>query len=171
MKRLALAAALMVGVASPVQSDEDRQLAFPKDYRDSFTQYYSGDRLYVEEQTIRLFANDIAKTGAQSDGKLPNGSLLVAELYAAQKDANGDIIESTLGRRLPGDLKAIVLMERGAGWDAQYADDLKVGDWEFEVFNAAGENLNKDTTACRQCHHPLGDSEYMFSLEHLLAAK
>ena len=38
------------------------------------------------------------------------------------------------------------MMERRAGWDDQYPDELKVGDWEFEVFSPTGENLGKDTT-------------------------
>ena len=97
--------------------------------------------------------------------------MLVAELYAAQKDAAGEVIESTVGRRLPGTFKAIAVMERRAGWDDQYSDDLKVGDWEFEVFGTDGKNLGKDTTACRACHHPLTDSEFLFSIEHLIAAQ
>ena len=111
------------------------------------------------------------KKMAKKGEKLPDGSVLVAEIYAAQKDADGDVIESAIGRRVSGEFKAIALMERKAGWDAQYSDDLKVGDWEFELFSTAGKNLNKDTTGCRQCHAPLGDSDYLFSGEHMAAVK
>jgi len=62
-------------------------------------------------------------------------------------------------------------MERHDGWDAQYPEELKVGDWEFEVFSAEGKNLGKDVTGCRECHHPLEDTEFLYSIEHLRAAK
>ena len=171
MKRFAIAAALMFGMTVPVGAGEDRVLSFPTDYRQNFTLYYSGDRYLAEEQTIKLFANDVALAAAQKGEKLPDGSVLVAEIYAAQKDGDGEVLESAIGRRLPGEFKAIALMERKSGWDAQYSDDLKVGDWEFELFNTAGKNLNKDTTGCRQCHAPLGDSDYLFSIEHMAAVK
>ena len=170
MKRLAFATAIAASLAMPVSAGEDRELAFPENYRDNFTLYFSGDRYIAEEQTIRIYANDIAVEGASKGGKLPDGSVLLAEIYAAQKDADGEVIESNIGRRLQGEFKAIALMERRAGWDDQYPDELKVGDWEFEVFSTDGKNLAKDTTSCRECHHPLTETDFMFSIEHLMAA-
>lgn len=158
-------------LGSVALAQEDRVLDYPENYRDDFTLYYSGDRYFAEEQTIRIYANDIARDGAQADGAMPEGSILIAELYAALKDSEGEVIESAIGRRVPGPLKAVAMMERRTGWDAQYPDALKVGDWEFEVFSPEGENLGKDTTGCRECHAPLGDSEFMFSIEHLIAAQ
>jgi hypothetical protein len=78
-----------------------------------------------------------------------------------------ELNESQLGRRVPTKLKAIVMMERQEGWDQQYADELKVGDWELEVFSPEGKNLGKDTTACRACHQPLADTEFTFSYAHI----
>ena len=54
------------------------------------------------------------RSGSEADGTLPDGSVLVAEVFAAKRDANGDVIESSLGHRLSGELKAIVIMERQA---------------------------------------------------------
>ena len=171
MKRLLLAVAACACVSVAVAgSIEDRVLDFPADYRETFTRYYNNDRLFAEEQTIVLYANAAAVKGAKDGSKLPAGSVLVAEIYAAKKDAEGAVIESALGRRIPGEMKAIALMERRDGWDAQYPDNLKVGDWEFEVFSADGKNLGKDTTGCRECHHPLGDKDFLWSIEHLKAA-
>ena len=36
------------------------------------------------------------------------------------------------------------------------------------MFSPSGENLGKDTTACRECHHPHDDTEFMYSIEHLM---
>ena len=168
--RHALFAAAIAGIATGAVAFEDRVLNLPADYKTAFSNYLISDRLGQEDQVISLYANSIAREGARADGKLPDGSVIVGEIYAAKKDAAGNVVETALGRRVPDKLKAIVMMERRAGWDAQYPADLTVGDWEFEVFSPAGENLGKDTTTCRECHHPLGDAEYVWSYEHLAGA-
>ena len=148
----------------------DIALELPVDYKTSFDNYLISDRLGQEDQVISLFANSTAREGARADGKLPNGSILVGEIYEAKAETDGTIVESQLGRRIPAKLKAIVMMERRAGWDDQYPEELKVGDWEFEIFSPSGENLGKDTTACRECHHPLTDTEFTWTFDHIAAA-
>jgi len=150
-------------------SVDDVVLELPADYKASGP-YLISDRLGQEDQVIALFANATARDGARADGKLPYGSIIVGEIYGVEKDADGEVVESQLGRRVPAELKTIVMMERREGWDARYPDELKVGDWEFEVFSPAGENLGKDTTACRECHHPLTETEFTWSYQHLAAA-
>lgn len=163
---LTLACSLVAGTVMA----GDVALDLPSDYKTTLDNYMISDRLGQEDQVISLFANDIARAGAAADGKLPYGSVLVGEIYAAKTNAAGEVIESEIGRRVPAELKAIVMMERREGWDAQYPDELKVGDWEFEVFSPAGENLGKDTTACRECHHPLTDTEFTWSYAHIAGA-
>jgi hypothetical protein len=173
MKRTfaALSVAIVVVGATIAYAIEDRTLDFPATYKAEFIKYYSGDRLLADQQTIALYANKIATDGVAKDGKLPSGSVLVAEIFAAMKDTDGQVIESILGRRIPHEFKAIAVMELRDGWGKQYPEDLNVGDWEFELFSPAGKNLGKDTAkACRECHVPLGDTQYLFSLEHLIAA-
>ena len=163
--------AMVAGLsACAATAADDVALDLPADYKTSFDNYMVSDRLGQEDQVISLFANDTAREGARADGKLPYGSVLIGEIYEAKTDADGAVIESELGRRVPAELKAIVMMERREGWDAQYPDELKVGDWEFEVFSPDGKNLAKDTTACRTCHQPLTDTEFTFSYQHIAAA-
>jgi hypothetical protein len=166
--------AILTGATVLEAADEllqDRVLDYPTGYREGFTEYFRGDRIFEHDQVIRIYANDVALGGAKLNGKLPNGSVLVAELYEAVEDEDGEVVESAIGRRISGPMKAIAVMERQAGWDDQYPEELKVGDWEFDLFSTAGENLNKDMTACRACHNPLSDSEFVFSLEHVIAAQ
>lgn len=171
----ALCTAMSTAMSTALWADdgalEDRTLAFPSDYKSAFTHYFTGDRVFTEHQTIAIFANEIAVKGAQEGVELPYGSVLVAELYQAAVDETGAIKESALSRRIPDHMAAIAVMERREGWDAQYPGALKVGDWEFELFSVNGENLNKDMTACRECHQPLTDTAHVFSYEHLRAAR
>ncbi len=150
-----------------IAASDDVAVEFPADYKTSYVNYFTGDR-QNGTQIISLYANDIAVKGARETGKMPYGSVLLGELVPAVTDASGNAVESSLGHLISsGKTAAIVAMTRIEGNDARYSDDLKVGDWEFEVFSPTGENLAKDTTACRECHHPLTDTEFMFSLEHL----
>ena len=162
------AAVLALGISA--YALEDRVLELPGDYATSYDNYYVSDRLYQDDQVISLYANDVVRDAARAGQALPDGSILVGEIYAAKKDADGEVMESPLGRRIAGELKAIVMMERRAAWADQYPEGQKVGGWEFEVFSPAGENLGKDTTACRECHEPLAESEYTWSLDHIAAA-
>ena len=122
---LALGAAF--GPTFGAGAQEDRSLAFPADYRATFSNYLISDRMVQEDQIMSFWANDIARKAAQAGEALPDGSKVVAELYYAKKDESGEVIESALGRRIPGELFAVFLMERKAEWADQYPDELKVG--------------------------------------------
>jgi len=166
MLRTTLGVAAALGLFAGAALAGPENVTLPADYKTSFTQYYEGDRLNNEKQAIRIFANQIALQGSKKDGKLPYGSVLVAEIYSVKLNGE-EAVESTLGRRIVDELKAVVVMERGEGFDKDYAEDLKVGDWEFAVYSAAGEKLDRDVTACRECHHPLAESEFTWSYDHL----
>ncbi len=169
MKKLIAATALSLGALSvaALAAGRDIALEFPANYKTEFTNYFTGDR-QNGTQIISVYANDVALNGARADGKLPYGSILVGELTPAVTDADGEPLESSLGHLISsGEVGAIVMMQRIKGNDERYDADLKVGDWEFEVFSPSGENLAKDTTTCRECHHPNDDTEFMYSIEHL----
>lgn len=169
-KTVLILSAAVIAVGASALALEDRVLVLPADYKTGYDNYYADNRQIQEDQFISLYANDVARDAAAKDGTLPDGSIIIGEIYGVRKDADGEVIESQLGQRIPETLKAIVMMERRAGWAEQYAEGLKVGGWEFEVFSPSGENLGKDTTACRECHEPLGATEYTWSIDHLGAA-
>lgn len=167
MLRTLLAAGIGIGLFATAAAAGPEKVNLPADYKKTFTSYYEGDRIGNDKQFIRLFANETAAMGAAKDGKLPYGSVIVGEIYSVKVDGEGNTVESALGRRIVDKLAAVVVMERGEGFDKGYAEELTVGDWEFAVYSAAGEKLDKDVTACRECHHPLQDKEFMWSYEHL----
>ncbi|MEL6476639.1 MAG: cytochrome P460 family protein [Pseudomonadota bacterium] len=166
----ACAIGLMVLGAATAWAAEDRVLELPADYQTAFDNYMISDRLGQEDQVISLFANEVARSGPLQDGRLPEGSVLIGELYKVKLDGDGAPLLSPLNRRIPDKLAAIVVMEKRAEWAGQYPDDLKLDGWEFEVFSPTGENLAKDTTACRECHAPLGETDYLWSIAHIRAA-
>jgi len=164
------AASLLLCVSAGVAAAEEHRIDFPAGYGENFTNYLSLDRTQNPDQTIRLFGNDKALGGAGDDGALPHGSVLVAEIYAARKDADGNVLTSALERRVKDRMLAIAVMEKQPGWGEGRPQGLRTGDWDFAVFSPAGERLvDKDLNACRACHAPLGDRDFVFSHQHLVS--
>ncbi len=147
---------------------QDQKIPFPADYRSTFTNYLSLDRVQNPDQTIRLFGNDIAMKGPGPDGKLPFGSVLVAEVYKAKKAKDGSVMKSSLGRRIRGKFALIAVMARGENFGNDLPEGLKNGNWEFATFKPDGSPANKDLNACRACHAPLTKTNHLFSYDHLI---
>lgn len=147
---------------------EEARIQFPENYATTFRNYLSLDRVQHADQIIRLFANDQALNAGSEGGDLPDGSVLVGEVYSARKDAEGNVVTSSLGRRIKDKLVAIAVMEKQKGWGDTFPEELKNGDWDFAIFNPEGKRLDKDLNSCRQCHAPLKNTQHLFSIEHLV---
>ncbi len=168
MHRIAtLVGAALLAVTATVHAEDDK-IAFPENYRATYTNYLSLDRTQNPDQVIRLFANDIAMQGPGDDGKLPYGSILVAEVYKAKLDAEGAVITSSLGQRISDKFALVAVMQREEGWGEQYPDGLRNGNWEMAAFKPDGAKADKDLNACLACHAPLTDTNFVFSYQHLL---
>ena len=162
---IAITALLVVPIIALAQ---EARIKLPTDYRSQFTNYLSLDRVQNHDQIIRLFANDVAMEGMKDGGKFSSGSILVAEVYKAKKDENGDVIESELGRRVRDKFALIAVMEKQPGWGEDFKAEHKNGDWDFAAFKPDGSvAASKDLNACRACHAPLGKSDHVFSFEHI----
>ncbi len=167
MRRILLAigtASLLLSTAAPGDVDK---IAFPENYPDTYSNYLSLDRTQNPDQIIRLFANEIALQGPGDDGKMPFGSIIVAEVYKAKLDSKGDVITSILGRRIKDKLALIAVMQREEGWGEQHPEELRNGNWEMAAFKPDGSDAGKDLNACLACHAPLTETNFLFSYEHL----
>ncbi|MEM7307930.1 MAG: cytochrome P460 family protein [Planctomycetota bacterium] len=142
-------------------------IALPRDYRETFTNYLSLDRVQNHDQIIRLFANDVAMRGPDEHDRLPFGSVLVAEVYKAKLDDDGSVALSSLNRRMRGKMALIAVMERAEHLGQGYEGDLRNGHWDFAAFTPDGAVASKDLNSCRSCHAPLKSTDHLFSLDHL----
>lgn len=167
LKRLLTAGTVLIAAGATAMAGPDR-IEFPKGYQDSFSNYMNAER-QNGKQLARFYANDIAVKGAKAGGDLPDGSIVIMEVYKAKANDAGEPIRSkNLDRLIRGDLAAIMVKQKGAGWGKDYkGDKMNVGDWEFAGFKADGSRLDKDFAQCRSCHSELKDSAFMFSYEHL----
>jgi len=154
-------------VVSSTVTGGDIKISFPENYRETFTNYLSLDRVQHPDQIMRLFANDIAMQGPGADEKLPYGSILVAEIYKAKLDSDDEVITSSLGRRIKDKLALVGVMQREEGWGTQYPQAIRNGNWEYAAFNGDGSTADSDVNACLACHAPLRKTNFLFSYDHL----
>lgn len=145
------------------------EIDFPADYLTNFTPYMSVDRTQNPDQHIRLYINDKGLSGTDDKGQLPYGTVIVGEVYKVEKDADGKVIESTLGQRLINKLALLAVMERREGAAAEYPEGMGNDDWDFAAFKPNGDRANKDLTQCAACHAPHKDSHHLFSYQHIIA--
>jgi hypothetical protein len=165
---VAAGAAATLGAATIVAAQATAErIEFPADYATSFTMYLEIDRIQNPGQVMRIFANDAALLGPGPDGRLSDGAVLVGEIYRARTDAAGNVIISDVGRQIRGEIAAVAVMEKQDGWGDAFQANLRNDDWDFAMFNAAGERLDRDLDACRACHAPLVDRDHVFSFQHL----
>ena len=161
-------ASLVVALAASAALADQERIAFPADYKTNMHNYVSLDRTQNDDQVIRLFAPAKALDVAKSGAELPDGTVLVAEIYKAKKDKDGKVMQSSLGRRIRDKLAAIAVMQKEEGWGEKFPKGLRNGDWDFAIFSPKGERLvDKDLNSCRGCHAPLKDTQHLFSLEHM----
>jgi len=167
MKRLMVTGALLVVAGAAAMAGPER-IEFPKGYETNFSNYMNAER-QNKKQLARFYANDIAIEGAKKGGELPDGSILIMEVYKVKTNKDGEPIRSkNLDRLIRGELAAIMVKQKGAGWGKDYkGDKMNVGDWEFAGFKADGSRLDKNFADCRSCHSELKDSNFVFSQEHL----
>src|SRR5262245_34674789 len=62
-------------------------------------------------------------------------------------------------------------MEKRAGWGAEYPDNVRNGEWEYQAFKAdKSVNTGANLGACFNCHKPLDKQDYVYLYDKMKAA-
>jgi|RhiMetdeSRZDD1v2_1073273.scaffolds.fasta_scaffold03808_21 plastocyanin len=159
----------MLAVVSHGSAGPDR-ISFPASWKDHVL-YTTVDR-YDIKQYRELYANSAVAVQAMKAGKpLPDGTVLTLVQYKADVDAAGAPVKDASGRFKKGDIIAVAVMEKRAGWGAEYPAELRNGDWEYAVFNPAGAlNEKANYKGCFECHKPHEKQDFVISLAALRGA-
>jgi hypothetical protein len=169
----AFAAALgIVGVsvvAVQARAGGDK-VTFPENYAKG-TLYTTVDRA-DNKQYRELFVSPPEAIEAAKKGEpLPSGTVLTLVQYAAQLDPQGNPLKDANGRFIKGNLIAYTVMEKGSGWGAEYPENIRNGEWEYQAFTADRKvNEKANLTNCFNCHKPLDKQDFVFSYDKLKAA-
>ena len=98
--------------------------------------------------------------------------MLTLVQYAAQLDAQSNPTKGADGHFQKGNLLAYTVMEKRAGWGAEYPPEIRNGNWEYQAFTPAkAVNDKANLTGCFQCHKPLDKQDFVFSYDKLKAPK
>lgn len=149
-----------------VCADPER-IEFPADYSQSFTFYATHNR--ADNNQVRyLYANDIARQGAQKGEALPDGAVLLIEIYKAKLDGEQKPVMGEDGYYEKDQLAAYAVMEKQPGWGDDIPETIRNGNWNYALFTPAKTHKpDVDETGCLTCHKPLVADDYLFSWDEL----
>ncbi|HEX8165666.1 MAG TPA: cytochrome P460 family protein [Beijerinckiaceae bacterium] len=167
----ALAAAFAAAVAAAPGLAGGDKIAFPADYQKGVL-YTTVDRA-DNKQYRELYVSPAAAIEAARKGEpLPHGTVLTLVQYRAVLDADGNPTKNAEGRFSKGEIVGYTVMEKRAGWGAEYPDSIRNGEWEYQAFTPArAVNDKANLTACFQCHKPLDKQDFVFSYDRLKGHK
>src|SRR6266850_1825141 len=169
MHVLSVAAVAAVSLTVAVRAGGDK-VAFPENYAKGVL-YTTVDR--ADNKQYREFYGPRTAIDAAKKGQpMPSGTVLTMVQYAAQLGADGNPTKDANGRFTKGNLVAYAIMEKRTGWGTEYPDNVRNGEWEYQVYLPDKKvNDKANLTACFNCHKPKADVDYLFTLDKLKAAK
>jgi hypothetical protein len=67
-----------------------------------------------------------------------------------------------------GKLFRYVVMEKRAGWGAEYPPEMRNGEWEFQAFNAdMSVNQSENVARCFSCHKSREAQDFVFTFDRM----
>jgi plastocyanin len=145
------------------------KIKFPSDYLKG-TLYQTLDRP-DSKQYRELYASPGVVEAVRAGKPIPHGAVLTLVQWSVEQDANGVPRKDANGRFIKKDILAHTVMEKQAGWGADYPSDWpRNGEWEYAVFTADGQpnqKGNANNKACFTCHLPHQKQDFVISLAKL----
>jgi Cytochrome P460 len=163
-----IAAGAALAVALQARAGGDK-VAFPEDYAKGvlFATVDRPDNKQYRELYTSAAAIDAAKKGQP----LPSGTVIMLVQYAAKLDPQGNPEKDANGRFIKNNLIGYTVMEKRTGWGAEYPDNVRNGEWEYQAFKAdKTPNTGANLTACFNCHKPLDKQDFVFSYDKMKVA-
>ena len=142
------------------------KISFPEDYAKG-VMYGTVDR-HDNMQYRELWSTPAAVDAMRKGEPIPSGTVLTLVQFKAQPGADGKPAKDANGRFIKGDLVAYTVMEKRSGWGTEYPDDIRNGEWEYQVFGPdKAVNAKANLTACFQCHKPHAGQDFVISFASL----
>jgi hypothetical protein len=123
-------------------------------------------------QYRELYSTPEAVKAVREGRPIPSGTVLTLVQYAAKLDEKGVPLRDGKGRFVKGDLIGYTVMEKRKGWGAEYPDNIRNGEWEYQAFAADKQvNTKAKLEACFTCHKPLPANQDFVFLYNKMAGK
>lgn len=145
LQRLLFVGITLAGVGAT--HAEPNRVAFP-DNIDELIHYTT----FTRNEEERMLTTRAAIEAAQAGQPMPDGTHVVIQFW--KDDA----------------ITRYFVMQKGAGWGADYDEARRTGDWQFQYFNADGTVREGENSArCQACHQSRADDQYQFMYSDLLS--
>jgi hypothetical protein len=159
----------VVVLATQVRAGGDK-VVFPDTY-DKGVLFTTVDRA-DNKQFREFYASPAAIDAAKKGQPMPDGTVITMVQWKAKLDAQGVPEKGADGRFVKGDLNGYAVMEKRKGWGAEYPENIRNGEWEYQAFTPAkAVNANAKLTACFECHKPLPSGQDFVFLYNKMAGK
>lgn len=162
---------LLIGSSAAFAGSE--QIAFPEGYGTSFVRYATVNKPDRDPPIIRFFyVNEEALGEAKTGEPLPYGTVIVMEDHPAVLDDQGQPIAAPNGDFMPtAEISNIFVQEKQEGWGADYAPDVRNGEWEYAWFLADGSpKPDAKFDRCFACHkEEVEAQDFNFTLSPFIA--
>jgi plastocyanin len=142
------------------------KVSFPEGFEKG-VMYATVDR-YDIKQFRELYASKEAVDAVRAGRPAPSGTVLTIVQYKAKTDDKGNPVKGQDGRFVKDGIVGYGVMEKRTGWGAEYPDDLRNGEWEYQAFTADKKvNEKANLRSCFQCHKPHEKQDFVMSLASL----
>jgi cytochrome P460 len=170
MRVLSVAALAAVSLTVAVRAGGDK-VVFPENYAKGVL-YATVDRP-DNKQYRELYTSKEAIDAVKAGRPIPDGTVITMVNYKAKLNAAGEPENDSNGRFIKTEeLAGIAVMEKRSGWGAEYADDMRNGEWEYQAFKADKTvNDKANLKGCFTCHKPLDKQDFVFSFDKMKTAK
>ena len=166
---LALAAGCAQMTDKPVAVVKDGEMAVPAGYK-SWPKFLSAVQRPDAKQVREIYMNPVAAKATAASG-LGHGSVFVMENYAAKAKADGTLETGPDGKLVKGDLLRVFVMGKNKGWGQDVPEALRTGEWVYATYLGDGKQGPEPAAACRGCHAPLKDKDFVFRYDEHFAQK
>jgi plastocyanin len=144
------------------------KIKFPHDYLRG-TLYQTVDRADVK-QYRELYTQPEVVEAVRTGKPIPHGAVITLVQWSVQVDEKGNPLKDANGRFIKKDIIGHTVMQKQAGWGAEYPPDYRNGEWEYAAFDAHGRpnaKANANVKSCFMCHKPHEKQDYVISLAKL----
>lgn len=148
----------------PVSRLVDGQLDLPQDYR-NWPAFLVGVQREDVKQVRDIYMNDEARR-AKPGQAYGDGSVFVMENWSVKLDADGKPVKGPDGKLVKDKLAAVFVMGKNPGWGDGVPEAQRNGNWIYSAFKGNGDaNGEARYDACRSCHAPLKDKDFVFRVD------
>ena len=151
MRTAAMGVALAVVLSIAWRAVAGAELVvFPERYKDG-VHYATVKRGNITEE---LFTSRAAIDAVKKGQPIPSGTVITMEDHR------------------DGNLFRYIVMEKRAGWGAEYPPEKRNGEWEFQAFNADKSlNRSEDLDRCFACHKGQAAQDFVFTHNRMKSVK